>query len=66
MCPPVPPCRRGLLEETRSIKVTSSWRKVQELLDEDPRYLALEKEDRLIVFEDYIRCRPSLPSPPVI
>jgi pre-mRNA-processing factor 40 len=46
---------RQLLEETKSIKVSSQWRKVQELLDEDPRYLALDKEDRLIVFEDYIR-----------
>jgi len=46
---------RSLLEETRGIKVTSQWRKVQELIDEDPRYIALDKEDRLIVFEDYIR-----------
>jgi len=46
---------RQLLEETKSIKVTSQWRKVQELLDEDPRYLALDKEDRLVVFDDYIK-----------
>eukprot|EP00993_Chasmostoma_nieuportense_P004568 NODE_522_length_2118_cov_104.845304_g483_i0.p1 GENE.NODE_522_length_2118_cov_104.845304_g483_i0~~NODE_522_length_2118_cov_104.845304_g483_i0.p1 ORF type:complete len:693 (-),score=219.72 NODE_522_length_2118_cov_104.845304_g483_i0:39-1817(-) len=46
---------RRLLEETKSITLHSQWRKVQELLDEDPRYQVLDKMDRLVVFEDYIR-----------
>eukprot|EP01004_Peranema_trichophorum_P002123 NODE_1294_length_2025_cov_84.735542_g1095_i0.p1 GENE.NODE_1294_length_2025_cov_84.735542_g1095_i0~~NODE_1294_length_2025_cov_84.735542_g1095_i0.p1 ORF type:complete len:641 (-),score=177.97 NODE_1294_length_2025_cov_84.735542_g1095_i0:39-1961(-) len=46
---------RQLLEETKSININSQWKKVQELLDEDPRYQMLDKQDRHIVFEDYIR-----------
>eukprot|EP00667_Euglena_gracilis_P017445 EG_transcript_18408 len=46
---------RQLLEETKFIGPSSQWRKVQELLDEDPRFQAVSKMDRLIVFEDYLK-----------
>ncbi|KAK7310756.1 hypothetical protein RJT34_08467 [Clitoria ternatea] len=37
------------------VKVNSHWRKIQDRLEDDDRYLRLEKIDRLLVFQDYIR-----------
>eukprot|EP01006_Ploeotia_vitrea_P042322 TRINITY_DN66617_c4_g2_i2.p1 TRINITY_DN66617_c4_g2~~TRINITY_DN66617_c4_g2_i2.p1 ORF type:complete len:576 (+),score=85.48 TRINITY_DN66617_c4_g2_i2:152-1729(+) len=43
------------LQETKAISSQSRWVKITELLDHDERYKALDKVDRVIVFEDYIR-----------
>ncbi|XP_065847148.1 pre-mRNA-processing protein 40A isoform X2 [Euphorbia lathyris] len=37
------------------IKVNSPWRKIQDRLEDDERCLCLEKLDRLLIFQDYIR-----------
>ncbi|KAL6286586.1 hypothetical protein ACE6H2_010976 [Prunus campanulata] len=36
-------------------QVNSQWRKVQDRLEDDERCLHLEKLDRLLIFQDYIR-----------
>ena len=46
---------RKLLEETASIKSDSVWRKVHERLEDEPAARALDKIDRLEVFQEYIR-----------
>ncbi|OIW15561.1 hypothetical protein TanjilG_01084 [Lupinus angustifolius] len=46
---------RKFLESCDYVKVYSQWRKVQDRLEDDDRYLRLEKIDRLLVFQDYIR-----------
>ncbi|KAK7291040.1 hypothetical protein RIF29_05900 [Crotalaria pallida] len=46
---------RKFLESCDYVKVYSQWRKVQDRLEDDDRYLRLEKLDRLLVFQDYIR-----------
>ncbi|PON65555.1 WW domain containing protein [Parasponia andersonii] len=46
---------RKFLESCDFIKVNSQWRKVQDRLEDDERYLLLEKLDRLLIFQDYIR-----------
>ncbi|KAM6543363.1 hypothetical protein CsatB_007810 [Cannabis sativa] len=46
---------RRFLESCEFIKVNSQWRKVQDRLEDDERYLCLEKLDRLLIFQDYIR-----------
>ncbi|GAB4839275.1 hypothetical protein Ancab_028802 [Ancistrocladus abbreviatus] len=46
---------RKFLESCDFIKVTSQWRKVQDLLEDDERCSRLEKIDRLEIFQDYIR-----------
>ncbi|XP_061374258.1 pre-mRNA-processing protein 40A [Gastrolobium bilobum] len=46
---------RKFLESCDYVKVNSHWRKVQDRLEDDDRYLRLEKIDRLLVFQDYIR-----------
>uniref|UniRef100_A0A7N0SXF7 Pre-mRNA-processing protein 40A n=1 Tax=Kalanchoe fedtschenkoi TaxID=63787 RepID=A0A7N0SXF7_KALFE len=46
---------RKFLESCDFIKVTSQWRRVQDRLEDDERCLRLEKVDRLLVFQDYIR-----------
>ncbi|KAK9946355.1 hypothetical protein M0R45_011824 [Rubus argutus] len=46
---------REFLESCDFIKVNSQWRKVQDRLEDDERYLCLEKLDRLLIFQDYIR-----------
>ncbi|MED6197708.1 hypothetical protein PIB30_059195 [Stylosanthes scabra] len=46
---------RKFLESCDYVKVHSPWRKVQDRLEDDDRYLRLEKIDRLLVFQDYIR-----------
>eukprot|EP00771_Trimastix_marina_P001734 gnl/Trimastix_PCT/2826.p1 GENE.gnl/Trimastix_PCT/2826~~gnl/Trimastix_PCT/2826.p1 ORF type:complete len:600 (+),score=244.69 gnl/Trimastix_PCT/2826:191-1801(+) len=45
---------RELLEET-DIDLRSQWKRIQPLIEDDPRYTALEKIDRLQVWEDYMR-----------
>ncbi|XP_050215315.1 pre-mRNA-processing protein 40A isoform X2 [Mercurialis annua] len=46
---------KTFLESCDFIKVNSQWRKVQDRLEDDERCLRLEKLDRLLVFQDYIR-----------
>ncbi|XP_028796082.1 LOW QUALITY PROTEIN: pre-mRNA-processing protein 40A-like [Neltuma alba] len=46
---------RKFLESCDFVKVYSQWRKVQDRLEDDERCLRLEKIDRLLVFQDYIR-----------
>ncbi|KAL9330664.1 hypothetical protein ACSQ67_000274 [Phaseolus vulgaris] len=46
---------RKFLESCDYVKVNSHWRKIQDRLEDDDRYLRLEKIDRLLVFQDYIR-----------
>jgi hypothetical protein len=46
---------RKLLEESSSVKVDSQWRKVHERLEDQPACHALDKQDRLEVFQEYIR-----------
>ncbi|KAJ8762609.1 hypothetical protein K2173_008048 [Erythroxylum novogranatense] len=46
---------RKFLESCDFIKVNSQWRKVQDRLEDDERCLRLEKLDRLLVYQDYIR-----------
>ncbi|KAG5121303.1 hypothetical protein JHK84_039643 [Glycine max] len=46
---------RKFLESCDYVKVNSPWRKIQDRLEDDDRYLRLEKIDRLLVFQDYIR-----------
>ncbi|XP_022941011.1 pre-mRNA-processing protein 40A-like [Cucurbita moschata] len=46
---------REFLESCDYIKVSSKWRKVQDRLEVDDRCLYLEKLDRLLIFQDYIR-----------
>ncbi|EXC51391.1 Pre-mRNA-processing factor 40-A-like protein [Morus notabilis] len=46
---------RKFLESCDFIKVNSQWRKVQVRLEDDERCLRLEKLDRLLIFQDYIR-----------
>uniref|UniRef100_A0A7N2N8C4 FF domain-containing protein n=1 Tax=Quercus lobata TaxID=97700 RepID=A0A7N2N8C4_QUELO len=46
---------RKFLESCDFIKVNSHWRKVQDRLEDDERCSRLEKLDRLLIFEDYIR-----------
>ncbi|KAM7280753.1 hypothetical protein ACFE04_007887 [Oxalis oulophora] len=46
---------RKFLESCDFIKVSSPWRKVQDRLEDDERCLCLEKIDRLLIFQDYIR-----------
>ncbi|KAJ4848786.1 hypothetical protein Tsubulata_025770 [Turnera subulata] len=46
---------KKFLESCEYIKVNSPWRKVQDRLEDDERCLRLEKLDRLLVFQDYIR-----------
>ncbi|KAF3447471.1 hypothetical protein FNV43_RR12657 [Rhamnella rubrinervis] len=46
---------RKFLESCDFIKVNSQWRKVQDRLEDDERCLRLEKLDRLLIFQDYIR-----------
>ncbi|KAM5565917.1 pre-mRNA-processing protein 40A [Rosa sericea] len=46
---------REFLESCDFIKVNSQWRKVQDRLEDDERCLRLEKLDRLLIFQDYIR-----------
>ncbi|KDP41586.1 hypothetical protein JCGZ_15993 [Jatropha curcas] len=46
---------KKFLESCDFIKVNSRWQKVQDRLEDDERCLRLEKVDRLVVFQDYIR-----------
>ncbi|KAL0545547.1 hypothetical protein IC582_015433 [Cucumis melo] len=46
---------RKFLESCDYIKVSSQWRKVQDRLEDDERCSRLEKLDRLLIFQDYIR-----------
>ncbi|KAJ8773273.1 hypothetical protein K2173_028450 [Erythroxylum novogranatense] len=46
---------RKFLESCDFIKVNSQWRKIQDRLEDDERCLHLEKLDRLLVYQDYIR-----------
>ncbi|GAV56638.1 WW domain-containing protein/FF domain-containing protein [Cephalotus follicularis] len=46
---------RKFLEACDFIKVNSQWRKIQDRLEDDERCLRLEKIDRLLIFQDYIR-----------
>ncbi|XP_021687359.2 pre-mRNA-processing protein 40A isoform X4 [Hevea brasiliensis] len=46
---------KKFLESCDFIKVNSPWRKVQDRLEDDERCLRLEKLDRLLIFQDYIR-----------
>ncbi|KAK9844119.1 hypothetical protein WJX81_004940 [Elliptochloris bilobata] len=46
---------RALLEGTASVKVTSTWRKVAPKFEGEEAFEALEKIDRLEVFQQYIR-----------
>ncbi|KAJ4701578.1 pre-mRNA-processing protein 40A [Melia azedarach] len=46
---------RKFLESCDFIKVNSQWRKVQDRLEDDERCSRLEKIDRLIAYQDYIR-----------
>ncbi|KAK0576564.1 hypothetical protein LWI29_019706 [Acer saccharum] len=46
---------RKFLGSCDFIKVNSQWRKVQDRLEDDEKCLRLEKIDRLIIFQDYIR-----------
>ena len=44
---------RKFLESCEFIKLNSQWRKVQDRLEDDERYLRLEKIDRLLIFQVY-------------
>lgn len=46
---------RKFLESCDFIKANAHWRKVQDRLEDDERCSRLEKLDRLLIFEDYIR-----------
>ncbi|KAJ6344836.1 hypothetical protein OIU76_006382 [Salix suchowensis] len=46
---------RKFLESCDFIKASSQWRKIQDRLEDDERCLCLEKLDRLLIFQDYIR-----------
>ncbi|KAG4931542.1 hypothetical protein JHK84_048537 [Glycine max] len=46
---------RKFLESCDYVKANSHWRKIQDRLEDDDRYLRLEKIDCLLVFQDYIR-----------
>ncbi|KAL9660333.1 hypothetical protein QQ045_025146 [Rhodiola kirilowii] len=46
---------RKFLESCHFIKASTQWRRVQDRLEDDERCLRLEKVDRLLVFQDYIR-----------
>lgn len=46
---------RKFLESCDFVKVYSQWRKVQDRLEDDERCMRLEKIDRLLVFQDYVR-----------
>ncbi|CAI8606206.1 unnamed protein product [Vicia faba] len=46
---------RKFLESCDFVKVNSHWRKIQDRLEDDDRHLLLEKIDRLLVYQDYIR-----------
>ncbi|CAK7347390.1 unnamed protein product [Dovyalis caffra] len=46
---------RKFLESCDFIKANSQWRKIQDRLEDDERCLRLEKLDRLLIFQDYIR-----------
>ncbi|XP_044475954.1 pre-mRNA-processing protein 40A-like [Mangifera indica] len=46
---------RKFLVSCDFIKVNSQWRKVQDRLEDDERCSCLEKIDRLLIFQDYIR-----------
>ncbi|KAI9118530.1 hypothetical protein K1719_010862 [Acacia pycnantha] len=46
---------RKFLECCDFVKGYNQWRKVQDRLEDDERCLRLEKIDRLLVFQDYIR-----------
>jgi pre-mRNA-processing factor 40 len=46
---------RKFLESCDFVKVNSHWRKIQDRLEDDDRCLLLEKLDRLLVYQDYIR-----------
>ncbi|PKI72468.1 hypothetical protein CRG98_007135 [Punica granatum] len=46
---------RKYLESCDFIKVNSQWRKIIDRLEDDERYLRLEKIDRLLIYQDYIR-----------
>ncbi|KAJ1384756.1 FF domain [Sesbania bispinosa] len=46
---------RKFLESCDYVKVNSQWRKIQDRLEDDDRYLRLEKIDRLLVFQDRLR-----------
>jgi hypothetical protein len=52
---------RKLLEDTPTVSVTSQWRRVQSMLDDKDAFRALDKIDRLAVFEEYTP--PAAPSP---
>ncbi|KAG6699086.1 hypothetical protein I3842_08G052900 [Carya illinoinensis] len=46
---------RKFLESCNLIKAHTQWRKVQDRLEDDERCSRLEKLDRLLIFQDYIR-----------
>uniref|UniRef100_A0A7N1A3A1 Pre-mRNA-processing protein 40A n=2 Tax=Kalanchoe fedtschenkoi TaxID=63787 RepID=A0A7N1A3A1_KALFE len=46
---------RKFLESCDFIKASTQWRRVQDRLEDDERCLRLEKVDRLLVFQDYLR-----------
>ncbi|KAG4934293.1 hypothetical protein JHK87_048295 [Glycine soja] len=46
---------RKFLESCDYVKANSHWRKIQDRLEDDDRYLRLEKIDCLLVFQDQIR-----------
>ncbi|CAN1775919.1 Pre-mRNA-processing protein 40A [Linum perenne] len=46
---------RQFLESCDFIKVNSQWRKVQDRLEDDETCLRLEKLERLLIYQDYIR-----------
>ncbi|CAM8979235.1 unnamed protein product [Rhodiola kirilowii] len=46
---------RKFLESCDFIKASTQWRRVQDRLEDDERCARLEKVDRLLVFQDYIR-----------
>ncbi|CAN0905788.1 Pre-mRNA-processing protein 40A [Linum grandiflorum] len=46
---------RHFLESCDFIKVNSQWRKVQDRLEDDETCLRLEKLERLLIYQDYIR-----------
>jgi hypothetical protein len=46
---------RNKLEGDKNVSLYSYWKKISENYAKDPDFLALEKIDRLQVFEDYLR-----------
>ncbi|CAI0464435.1 unnamed protein product [Linum tenue] len=46
---------RKFLESCDFIKVNSQWRKVQDRLEDDETCLRIEKLERLLIYQDYIR-----------